>query len=93
MLTAFPPDITIDDQDDRNMKILLRSSEVIGAMDRISDGKTPENSWNNNIPSILPPRPVVQLYQITIGFENKKVCESIVKAIEVSRYNLHIFYY
>ena len=92
-------DVATDSEDERNIKLLLRSTQTLPTMDRValpdSSGNTgsysPMSSHGDSGPrlaSILPNRCPGVLYQMVIGFESKKHCDAAVKHIETCRYVL-----
>lgn len=81
-------DVVIDSEDDRNLKVLIKSTVNQPTMDRVADGCSKGGDHesplvhHSHIPSILPPRQPGILYQLSIGFDSSKLCESVMKQIE-----------
>jgi hypothetical protein len=88
-------DVATDSEDERNIKLLTKSSQVLSTMDRValSDSTGSSGSYSPGahgdsgpkIASILPIRCPGVLYQMIIGFESKKHCDAAVRHIETSR--------
>ncbi len=90
-------DVATDSDDDRNIKLLMRSTQSLPTMDRVVLADTSGNNTGNYSPSayhgesgqkiasILPIRCPGVLYQMVIGFESKKHCVAAVRHIETSR--------
>lgn len=86
-------DVATDSDDERNIKLLMRSSQTMPTMDRVAlsdstGSHSPSAHHGDNGPkiaSILPARCPGVLYQMIIGFESKKHCDAAVKHIETCR--------
>lgn len=88
VLLAVPlhrTDVVSDDEDSRNIKLLVRSPTPIASMASLSSDPTTSRHDPLKMASILPPRSPGVLYQMTIGFETKEVCEGVIKFIEARR--------
>ena len=97
ILLAVPlhrADVVSDDDDTRNVKLLVRSPVPISSMMCLSspDSGGEASSCgisggydNSKMASILPPRSPGVLYQMVIGFGSKVVCDEIIKFIETRR--------
>lgn len=81
-----------DSENDKYLKILLRSSVPIPTMMKISNDTHSSHSSVSSmydgpkIKNILPPRTVCTGYQIIIGFDTVKHCEMAVKHIQTCKY-------
>ena len=91
MLLAVPlhrTDVVTDDEDARNIKLLVRSPVPIASMVCLS---TPDNSADvgafdsRKMASVLSPRCPGVLYQMVIGFSSNEVCDDVIKFIESQR--------
>jgi hypothetical protein len=91
VLLAVPlhrTDVVSDDDDARNIKLLVRSPVPIASMVCLS---TPDSGGDTGaydplkMPSILSSRCPRVLYQMVIGFESKSVCDGVIKFIETQR--------
>jgi hypothetical protein len=83
-------DAVADSDDERNVKILVRSSVALPTMARVSaethsHGSSAGYADGPKLNNILPPRIVCAPYQMVLGFETKKHCESAVKHVETCR--------
>ena len=80
-------DVVSDDDDTRNIKLLVRSPVPISSMVCLSspDSGEPKTYDKLKMASILPPRSARVLYQMVIGFESKVVCDEVIKIIETQR--------
>jgi hypothetical protein len=91
VLVAVPlhrTDVVSDDEDTRNVKLLVRSPVPIACMVCLSspDGTSGEAArGHSKMASILPPRSPGVLYQMIIGFESKEVCDEVIQFIEARR--------
>lgn len=80
-----------DSENDKYLKILLRSSVALPTMMKISNDMSSSHSSLSSmsdgpkIHNILPPRTGCSLYQTVIGFDTVKHCEMAVKHIETCR--------
>jgi hypothetical protein len=93
VLLALPMnrvDATIDSEDDKLVKFLVRSSIPLAAMVRVSAETSSSSSSayadGPKMNNILPPRTAAALYQMEIGFESNKFCEAAVKYVETCRW-------
>ena len=91
VLLAVPlhrTDVVSDDDDDRNVKLLVRSPAPIACMVCLSSPEpaTAGGGYDKlKMASVLPPRCPGVLYQMVIGFESKEECDEVIKFIENRR--------
>ena len=79
-------DVVSDDDDSRNIKLLVRSPVPISSMVCLSSPDGSDGGYDRlKMASILPPRCPGVLYQMTIGFESKDVCDKVIQFIESRR--------
>jgi hypothetical protein len=93
VLLAVPlhrTDVVSDDEDTRNVKLLVRSPVPIACMVCLSSPDSGDAGGAGGydslkMASILPPRCPGVLYQMVIGFESKVVCDEVITFIESRR--------
>lgn len=94
VLLAVPlhrTDVVSDDEDSRNVKLLVRSPVPIACMVCLSGGEAAGTAAGGGydklkMASVLPPRCPGVLYQMVVGFESKEVCDEVIQFIEARRY-------
>lgn len=80
-------DASVDSTDNKHLRILVKSTQPLASMDRVT-AETEVNSpmgEGQKLPNILGPRASGVLYQMVVGFETAKSCESAAKHIEMCK--------